>query len=92
MNNVLKCHTNTKAFLKCQSVLEFIRKFYVEHGIPPSARDIQDGLGFKSPRSSTLYVEWLLAEGFLKRTKVGWARSFIPVGYKVIKIEADNNS
>lgn len=65
-------------------VLEFIQCYYLRNGVPPSCRDIMEGVGFKSPRAVTWHLEILYNAGHLIRAK-GWARGYVPVGYKVVR-------
>jgi len=41
------------------------------HGRSPSVRDLQQALGYRSPRSAALLIEKLLARGFLRRRPDG---------------------
>lgn len=68
-------------------VLSFIHQYYLKNGVPPSVREIQEACKFKSPRSVSLCLAWLTERRFLVRTK-GWARGYIPVGFKVVREDA----
>lgn len=65
-------------------VLKFIQSYYLKHGVPPSCRDIQEGIGFKSPRAVSWHLEILYKEGSLTRAK-GWSRGYVPTGFKVVR-------
>jgi SOS regulatory protein LexA len=48
-----------------------IKKFYKEHGIMPTYRDIMDLCGFKSINSVTKLVHKLIAEDFIEKDSAG---------------------
>lgn len=49
-----------------QEVLDFIIAFEADHAIPPTVREITDGLGFASVFSVQRYLRRLRAEGRLE--------------------------
>ena len=51
---------------KQNNVLDFIKKFSVEHGYPPSIREIGKGLGLSSPATVHTHVKKLVNAGYLK--------------------------
>lgn len=55
-------------------VLKFIKAHIEEHSFPPSQRDIQCGMGFKSCASPTVHLRELEVKGYIAM-KRGVARS-----------------
>lgn len=44
-------------------ILEFIKKFMMEHQYPPTVREIGDGVGMKSTSTVYVHIEKLIKEG-----------------------------
>ncbi|MCS7207536.1 MAG: transcriptional repressor LexA [Dehalococcoidia bacterium] len=51
-----------------QRILTFIREFILEHGYPPSIRDIQKGCGLSSTSVVDYNLQILQREGYLRRS------------------------
>ncbi|MFN3974147.1 MAG: transcriptional repressor LexA [Dehalococcoidia bacterium] len=51
-----------------QGILNFIREFVLEHGYPPSIRDIQKGCGLSSTSVVEYNLHILQREGYLRRS------------------------
>ncbi len=49
-----------------EDVLNFIKKYIVENGFPPSIRDICAGLGLNSPATAFSHVKKLESNGYIK--------------------------
>ena len=49
-------------------VLDFIKKYIVEHGFPPSIREICDALKLSSPATVHTHLNNLVKNGYLKKT------------------------
>ena len=59
----------TKKITKRQEdVLKFIKKYIVEHGYPPSIREIGEALGLSSPATVHSHLNRLVKNGYLKKT------------------------
>lgn len=52
---------------KEQLVYDYIKKNIREHGYSPSVRDIREALGYKSTSTVHMYIERLLALGYIKK-------------------------
>ena len=52
---------------KQQNVLDFIRRYTVEQGYPPSVREICDGLQLKSTSTAHGYLQRLEKRGYIRR-------------------------
>lgn len=63
MNNMTKISLSSKEV----EALRFIRNSIVHKGKSPSLREIMTKLGYSSPRSASLLVGSLIANGFIKR-------------------------
>ena len=64
----------TQATDRQLDVLEFIKAHIEEHSFPPSQRDIQRGMGFRSCGSPTIHLRELEHKGYITM-KRGVARS-----------------
>lgn len=49
-----------------QRVLDFISDFIANKGYPPTAVEIQDGFGFKSPNSAVCHLKAIERKGYIK--------------------------
>jgi repressor LexA len=57
-----------KALTSRQSeILESIRAFIVEHGYPPTVRELAGACGLKSPRSASQHLDALEKKGYIRR-------------------------
>ncbi len=61
-----------------QVVYDFITEYYTEKEIPPTVREIADGLGFKSPNSVQEHLRLIEKKGFVKLRR-GIARGIFPL-------------
>ncbi|MDM4771173.1 transcriptional repressor LexA [Solimonas sp. SE-A11] len=50
-----------------RKALKFIRNRIAHGGSPPSVRDVQNELGYQSPRSAAQVIDRLIAAGFVRR-------------------------
>ena len=50
-----------------QEILDFIKKFIIKHGFPPTIREIGEGLGVSSPATIHAHLENLENKGVIKR-------------------------
>ena len=64
----MRLHKNrkTKTTEKEESIYNYIKKYVIEHGYPPSIREIGDGTGIKSTSTVHLYVNKLIESGRLE--------------------------
>lgn len=62
-------------------ITDYIRSYYEEHGVPATAREIQEHMGFKSPRAVTYYLDKLLKDGVIRKHR-GLS---VPEGYEVVE-------
>ncbi len=53
---------------KQYDVLQFIKKYTVEHGFPPSIREICSGLGLSSPATVHVHLKHLIDAGCIRKT------------------------
>jgi repressor LexA len=51
-----------------KDVLEYIKKYIVEHGFPPSTREIGDALGMNSPATVHTHLTKLEENGWIRKT------------------------
>ena len=51
-----------------EDVLNYIKKYVVEHGYPPAIREIGDALGLSSPATVHSHLNRLVQNGYLKKT------------------------
>ena len=51
-----------------EDVLNYIKKYIVEHGYPPAIREIGDALGLSSPATVHSHLNRLVQNGYLKKT------------------------
>lgn len=65
--------------LNTQKILEFVRAYYKEHGIPPTQPDIAEHVTGNRKNAGNLHrlIENLIEEGFLER-KGGTVRNLLP--------------
>ncbi len=59
---------NKKITKKQQEVLQFIKKYTVEHGFPPSIREICAGLNLSSPATVHVHLKHLEQAGCIRKT------------------------
>ena len=52
---------------KQQHIINFVRRFLIEKGFPPSIRDIQNGCGFSSTSVVNYNLDILEREGYIRR-------------------------
>ena len=52
---------------KQDEVLQFIKKFIVSHGYPPTTREICKGIGIKSPATIHVHLNKLEQKGYIKK-------------------------
>lgn len=64
----------------------FMLKYMREEQRPPTVREIRIGMGFKSPRSVSQYLDALEEQNLIRR-KVG-SRNIRILGYKFVKVLA----
>lgn len=57
-----------------QSILDYIRMYRDDHGIPPSMREIQTTFGYKSQTTAVNHLKLMENKGYIKR-QLGKARS-----------------
>ena len=50
-----------------KEALEFIMKFIVSHGYPPTVREIGDSLGLSSPATTHTHLSQLESKGYIKK-------------------------
>lgn len=68
-----------------RNVMDFFRRFYVYHGIPPTIREIGDRFEIKSPNGVVCHLTALVRKGFLKKAgegqkgKRGLSHAYVPV-------------
>lgn len=53
---------------KQEEVLQFIKKYTVKHGFPPSIREICAGLGLSSPATVHVHLKHLIDAGCIRKT------------------------
>ncbi len=70
---------NTKITKKQAEVLDFIKRYIVENGYPPSVREICSGLGLSSPATVHTHLTQLELKGFINK-RVGKFRTIEIVG------------
>ncbi len=51
-----------------KEALEFIMKFIVSHGYPPTVREIGDSLGLSSPATTHTHLSQLESKGYIKKS------------------------
>ena len=58
-----------------KEVLNYVKKYVVDHGFPPSTREIGAALGLSSPATVHTHLEKLIEAGYLKKmgSKLGKA-------------------
>ena len=61
-----------------QLVLDYITAYIKEEGMPPTVREIADGLGFKSPNSVQEHLRLIAKKGYIELKK-GIARGIFPI-------------
>lgn len=61
-------------------VLEFIRDFQREFGMPPTRREIAAGFGWASDNAADEHVKALIRKGALRAPSHRHARAIYPVG------------
>lgn len=59
---------NKELTKKQAEVLQFIKKYTVEHGFPPSIREICAGLGLSSPATVHVHLKHLIDAGCIRKT------------------------
>lgn len=59
---------NTKITKKQQEVLQFVKKYTVDHGFPPSIREICAGLNLSSPATVHVHLKHLEEAGCIRKT------------------------
>ena len=59
---------NKKITKKQQEVLQFIKKYTVEHGFPPAIREICAGLNLSSPATVHVHLKHLEEAGCIRKT------------------------
>jgi repressor LexA len=52
---------------KQEETLQFIKKYMVSHGFPPSVREICAGMGLSSPATAHTHLKELEAKGFIRK-------------------------
>lgn len=52
---------------KQQETLDFLKKYMVSHGFPPSVREICAGMGLSSPATAQTHLKELEAKGFIRK-------------------------
>ncbi len=78
---------------KQEEVLTCVKKFIVEHGYPPSVREIGAGLGLSSPATVHAHLTQLELKGAIKKTaskfrtiEVVGENEFAPVDEEIVKV------
>jgi SOS-response transcriptional repressor LexA len=62
-----------------RDVLRFLEEYYLEHGTPPSVREIADDLGIVSTNGVADHLKALVHKGWLVSGQKGQPRSLVPV-------------
>jgi repressor LexA len=70
-------------------VLNFLRRYVIEHIRPPTVREICRELGIRSPNGVTNHLKALEKKGFIRRDDPNASRGLIVVGLKVVEIDDD---
>lgn len=52
---------------KQEETLQFIKKYMVAHGFPPSVREICSGMGLSSPATAHTHLKELESKGFIRK-------------------------
>ncbi len=61
-----------------QLVFDFITEYFEREGMPPTVREIAEGLGFKSPNSVQEHLRLIQKKGFVELRR-GIARGIFPI-------------
>lgn len=69
-------------------ILRFLRGYYVEHGIPPTYREMQAAFGFPHVSGAQCHLRALEAKGLIRRPPAiegQRQRCMLPAGYCVVE-------
>ena len=72
-----------------QLVYDYISEYLQDNGMPPTVREIAEGLGFKSPNSVQEHLKLIEKKGFIELRR-GIARGIFPIKDKATPKRDDN--
>jgi SOS-response transcriptional repressor LexA len=68
-------------------ILDFLRDYYVERGMPPTIREIMDGCQVATTSTVSYNLKGLWRLGYLRPVTRPGATYYLPVGCRVVRTE-----